>query len=256
MSIQNLTREDGVAIVYGGAVLGGGGGGVISEGLEIARTATTLGKIELRSLNAFEDDALFATISGVGAPAAAQRYYLPVDETRATTLLNNKLSGRLAGLIPCENGPTASLSGWISSAMLGIPVVDAPADGRAHPTGLMGAMGAHNIAAYKSIQAVSGGDPEKVRYVSLIVEGSLETNAKIVRNTSVLAGGMVKVARDPLPVDYLRKNAAVGGITQALDIGRCILENEGSNAETIIDAIADRTGGRIVATGDIAVLDL
>lgn len=251
MSSQIMNREDGFAIVYGGAVLGGGGGGIISRGLEIAKTATSLGQIELRSIDNFDDHELIVTVSGVGAPTATQRFYLPIDEIKATTRLIENLKSEVAGLIPCENGATAGIAGWLSSAALGFPMVDAPANGRAHPTGLMGAMGAHKLPAYRSVQAASGGDPREGRYISLIVEGSLETNAKVIRAASVQAGGIVQVARDPLPASYIRDHAAVGATSQALSIGRKIMGKMGASADVVINTVLEETSGCIAVTGRI-----
>jgi len=48
----------------------------------------------------------------------------------------------ISGLISSEVGALGVVNGWVQSAALQIPVIDAPANGRAHPLGLMGFDGA------------------------------------------------------------------------------------------------------------------
>ncbi|MEW6723346.1 MAG: DUF917 family protein [Bacillota bacterium] len=104
---------------------------------------------------------------------------------RAVELLRDALGVRIGGLITNENGGSATVNGWIQAATLGLPVVDAPCNGRAHPTGLMGSMGLHRSPGYLSLQAAVGGDPNQGRYLEITAAGSLAGASATVRQASI-----------------------------------------------------------------------
>jgi DUF917 family protein len=211
------------AAAYGGAVLGGGGGGAIEEGLSLGEAALESGSPRLVTLDEINDQAVLVTVSGVGAPAAAEAYLEPEHYVQALQLLMDHLDEPVSGLIANENGGMATLNGWLQSAVTGLPVVDAPCNGRAHPTGLMGAMGLDGVAGYVSRQTAVGGDPITGRHVRLCVEGSLPSAARLVRQAAVEAGGLVGVARNPVPAAYVRQNGAPGALRQAISVGQSLL---------------------------------
>src|SRR5574341_1378546 len=155
---MKLDRHSVEAAALGGALLGGGGGGWPEDGLTMGNLALAAGAPRLLALEALPADALIVTVSAVGAPASPDRHTPPMDFVAALQVLNQKLGGRIAGLITSENGGASTLNGWFQSAVTGIPVVDAACDGRAHPTGVMGSIGLERDAAYRSVQAAAGGD--------------------------------------------------------------------------------------------------
>jgi DUF917 family protein len=236
------------AAVYGGALLGGGGGGWVEDGLEISRLALEVGDPSIVEIGELPDGATVVTVSLIGAPAAPERYLKPIHYVRAVELL--KGAGiRVDGLITSENGAAATVNGWFQSAVLGIPVVDAPCNGRAHPTGLMGSIGLTNVKGYVSTQAGAGGNPGASRYVEILVRGSLEKAASLVRQASVSAGGLIGVARNPVSASYLRENGAAGAIGMAIDVGRALLDNKPSGPKAMIGAAVEELGGDLVAEG-------
>lgn len=251
-----LDKEAGQATVYGGAVLGGGGGGTVSAGMKRFNIAVSLGNPTLVSLDDLNDDDLVITASAVGAPAAKDRFFMPVDAIRAMELVQQKINKPIAGIITNENGPASGVNGWLQSAMMKIPMVDAPANGRAHPTGMMGAMGVHQLKDYHSIQSAVGGNPGTGKYLEMVVEGRLQVAANLVRQAAVQSGGLVMVVRDPLPAAYLRENAAPGATSQAMRIGRAMMDAMDKGPQAIIDAIVKSTDGSIFCVGKITDLQL
>jgi DUF917 family protein len=240
------------AAAYGGAVLGGGGGGDIEMGLRLGRLALEAGRPRLVTLDEMEDQAMLVTVSAVGAPAATDQYLEPMHYVGALRLLMVHLDVPVAGLITNENGGSATLNGWFQSAVMGLPVVDAPCNGRAHPTGLMGAMGLNAVAGYVSRQAAVGGDPDTGRHVRMYVEGHLAPASRLVRQSAVEAGGVVAVARNPVTAAYARDNAAPGALQQALDVGQAFL-GAGSPLEAA-EAVCDVLHGDLVC--ESRVLDV
>lgn len=217
--ILKVNEKIAEAAVLGGAFLGGGGGGDLKLGLSHAILALGLGEIVIADIDSLPQDSYIVTASLVGAPAAKERYVLPSHMVKSFELLRETIKLEINGIISSENGGYSTINGWIVSALTGIPIVDAPADGRAHPTGVMGAMGLHKFRDYISIQTAVGGNKDEGRYTEILVKGSLERASRMVREAAVQAGGLVAVTRNPVKREYVKENGAIGGITQAIEIG-------------------------------------
>ncbi|MBO8140645.1 MAG: DUF917 family protein [Firmicutes bacterium] len=248
----NVDREFLHDAVIGGALLGGGGGGSMDEGLREGLLALDVGPIKLVSVDELAADDVLATVSSVGAPAATERFVQPVDYVEAVRLLQESARVPLAGLITSENGGSSTVNGWFQAAILGIPVVDAPCNGRAHPTGLMGAMGLHRKPGYRSVQTAVGGDPDKGRRIRMVVEGSMNVAAAAIRRAAVDAGGLVAVARNPVTVSYVREHAAVGAIGLAARVGRAMREAMSGGGPAVAAAAAGILNGNVVAQGRVS----
>lgn len=236
--------------VLGGTLLGGGGGGSLKEGEKLGGLSLAVGIPTLISLDELQDDAILVTVSAVGAPADKEQYLKPIHYVKAIQLIK-EAGVKVDGLITCENGGLATLNGWFQSAVLEIPVVDAPCNGRAHPLGVMGSMGLHKCKGYVSKQAAVGGDRDKDRYLEIYVAANIIEASRIIRQTAVSAGGLVGVARNPVTVEYARENAAVGGISQAIKLGKIMREAKGKGPEHMIEMVLEFLGGRKVTEGKI-----
>lgn len=246
-----LTREAVYQAAYGGAFLGAGGGGSMQKGIASGEMALNVGEPQLVKLADLKPDDLIVTVSAVGAPAAKEQYVKPADFAAVVRVLNERLGGRIAGMISSENGGHASLNGWFQSAVTGIPVVDAACNGRAHPTGVMGSMGLDSQPDYWSIMAMAGGNPARGMKVQMVVEGALGVTDRLIRQAAVEAGGMVAVARNPVTAAYVEQNGAPGAISQALELGAIIQAKQSQGGRVVAEALAGHLGGRILAEGEV-----
>jgi DUF917 family protein len=244
------------AAVLGGAVLGGGGGGSMADGLAAATLAVELGDVALLPVDAVDGAATLLTVSAVGAPAAKERYMRPVYFVRAVEQFRQRFAVALDGLITNECGGNATVNGWLQAAALGIPLVDAPCNGRAHPTGVMGSMGLHRDRGYLSRQTAVGGSPHTGRYLEAAISGSLEAAAALVREASVKAGGLVAVARNPVTAAYAKANAAPGAVRQSIGLGRAILDARARRGSQAAAAAADYLGGSLPVAGQVTRVSL
>ncbi|NMA55022.1 MAG: DUF917 family protein [Firmicutes bacterium] len=244
------------AAVVGGAVLGGGGGGSMDWGRELGQLAVRLGTVRLVNIDNINAEDTIVTVSAVGAPAAKQALVQPVGYIRAVELLMEQAPIIADGLITNECGGTATINGWLQSAVLGIPVIDAPCNGRAHPTGAMGSMGLHAWKDYVSYQAAAGGDPEQGRYLELVVQGEIERVATLVRQAAVQAGGLVAVARNPIAAGYVKENGAPGAIRQSIMLGQAMLAVQSKGGLAVIEAAAEALQGQIVEIGQVEEVEL
>ncbi len=234
--------------VTGGTFLGGGGGGSPEEGLEFATLAIDYGTPEIVPLETLADDELVVTVSAVGAPAATDRLVKPADYVRAFELVRDHLEARgqsVAGMMTNEMGGSATVNGFVQSAVTGVPLVDATCNGRAHPTGPMGSIGLEG--SDESVQSAVGGDPETGSHVELVIESTIDVAATAVRQAAQDAGGLVAVARNPVTAEYATEHAAVGVYEQAVDLGRRIEGAEdGANAAR---SVAEALEGDVPVSG-------
>jgi DUF917 family protein len=232
--------------VTGGAILGGGGGGHVADGVAIARRALACGRPELWSLDELPGDALTITVAVVGAPGATGAHVSADQHVRALRLAEQALGDRgpIAAINTNENGAATTVNGWLQAAVTGLPVLDAPCNGRAHPTGLMGSLGLHRDRAFVSVQGFAGGRGAKA--IEGSTTGSLESVAALVRRASAEAGGLVAVARNPVRADVLGRRGAPGGVTEAIRVGL-------AHARGGVAGVARYLGGRVAGEGRVAL---
>lgn len=247
-----LTERDIEPAVRGGAVYASGGGGWVEHGRRLGLAAVSAGRPELVAIDELDDDEWIATAAAIGAPASTTPWeMLGVDYVKAAQLLQDAFGAKLSGFIIGQNGKSSTLNGWLPAAILGAKVVDAVGDLRAHPTGDMGAIGMAG-SPEPMIQTAVGGNRAENRYIELVVRGATAKISPILRTAADQSGGFIASCRNPLRAAYVRKNAALGGISMALKLGEAILAAEPRGGYAIIDAIVKTTGGTILAEGTIS----
>jgi DUF917 family protein len=239
------------AAVAGGSVLAAGGGGWVDHGMLVGTTAVQYGSPKLVTLEELEPDAMIATVSAIGAPAAIGWEMRPGDYVRALELLMEAVDEPIVGTVTAQNGSSTTCNGWVASAVLGTVVVDAAGDGRAHPTGKMGSFGLAADDDYETVQAVAGGNRAENRYLEVVTRGTVRRTANVLRTASDMSGGFISCARNPLPASFVAEHAAVGAISFALSLGESILAAEHDGPEAMIQATADHLGGRILVRGAV-----
>lgn len=244
------------AAVLGGCILGGGGGGSMEEGRKVARLAVSLSSVDLIDLEDMDESSMLINVSSVGAPSAKDAYVEPIYYVRALELISKVGNVKIHGITTNEAGGLATVNGWLQASMLGVPVVDAPSNGRAHPTGIMGSMGLHKVQDYLSIQAAIGGSKEKSSFLELVTQGSIENTSAVVRNAAVQARGLVAVARNPVTVRYAKEHAALGAVKQAIGLGEEVLKCIDKGLNSVIDSVCNYLEGEVVTSGCVKEIDL
>jgi len=246
-----LTEKDVEAAVKGGSVYAAGGGGWADHGRMLGYAAVSIGKPELVSVVEMADNDWIATAAAIGAPASTTPWEMRgVDYIKAVQLLQDALGEKLAGLMVGQNGKSSTLNGWLPSAALGLKVVDAVGDIRAHPTGDMGSIGLAG-SPEPMIQTAVGGNRGENRYIELVTRGATAKVSPILRTAADMSGGFIASCRNPVRASYVRQHAALGGISLALKLGEAIIAAEGKGGSAIIDAIVKTTGGAILVEGKI-----
>ena len=248
--MRKLTKPQAVQAVLGGAILGGGGGGLLNQGMEAAEQAFSYtDALMLLDPDDLPDTAVVANVSTLGAPSAFDAHLTPEHWKTALKDFTEACGCEISGFTSCENGAASTANGWLLSALTGIPLVDAPSNGRAHPTGTMGSIGLNTLNEYVSIQASCGGREEK--YTEVTARGALASVSHVIRQSAVAAGGMTGVVRNPVSVSYLKKHAAVGAISYAIRLGKLYQEAGREGMEALLTALKKEYDARLLIRGTI-----
>lgn len=236
-----ITKEDVKALAIGGTILGGGGGGWPEIGLRDGYLAVEIGKVELWSPEEANPDWMVITSAALGAPTEPGNTK-PMHFIRAAQLLRDA-GVEFHGVIAAENGGQNSFGGWVIAAALGLPVVDTPGDGRAHPTALMGSMGLHRTK-YGSVKVgVTEGS-------ELITWGSLQTTGAAIRAQAGYMKALIAMVRDPVPVSYTLAHGAPGAIKMGINLGYKYLK-AGEDPSKRVKAVIDFLEGEIICKAKI-----
>jgi len=250
--VRDLDLQAVHAAVAGGSILAAGGGGWVPHGMLVGTTAVQFGVPRLATLDEVDPDAMLATVSAIGAPAAADWQMLPRDYVRALELLMDAVEEPIVGTVTAQNGSSTTCNGWVASAVMGTLVIDAAGDGRAHPTGKMGSFGLAADDDYETVQAVAGGNRAQHRYLEVVTRGTVRHTANVLRTASSESGGFIACARNPLPASFVAQHAAVGAISFAIDLGEALLAaGARGGADARIEAAAEHLGGSILARGTV-----
>lgn len=246
-----LTAADVEFAVKGGSVFACGGGGWPEHGRELGNLAVTIGRPELVTLDEVEDSAWIATAAAIGAPGGLTDWQmLGMDYVTAVRLLQEALGKPLYGLMIGQNGMSSTLNAWLPSAVLGVKVIDAVGDVRAHPTGDMGSIGLAGRPE-PTIQTVAGGNRARNAYIEATFRGATAKISPVLRAAADASGGFIASCRNPIAASYVRQHAALGGISMALELGLAITDAEARGAEAVLEAICARLKGEILLSGRV-----
>jgi len=253
--LRELTADDARNGVLGGGVLACGGGGWKHHGELMGQLATSVNRPVLAGVDELPLDCWVATVTAIGAPASKNWEIRPVDYIHALDTLMKTAAVPISAVMTAQNGYSTTHNGWIQSSVLGVKVLDAAGDVRAHPTGKLGSMGLTTRPGYVSTQVVSGGNRELHGHFLSVNQGSVTTCDDVLRDISVRTGGFIASARNPVELEWVRDNAALGSISLALDLGKDMADAQHQHSgrgEAVVQAVAHRLNARVLDRGPLS----
>jgi DUF917 family protein len=239
---RKLTDADIRPALVSGLFLSAGGSGMAStlERHDVAGAlALELGPVDLVSLDELDDDDPIITSTSVGAPGFAKPNIALRDYLEAANRLVAETGRRPAGVI-CGHVP--GFNAWLVAAALGIPVVDAAANGRGHPTVEMGGMGLASRPDLSITQVCTSGAGDNAA-LSVVARGDILSTSSLMRQASIRNGGLIASARGPLAAGFVRENGAAGAISFQIELGHAMLAAEGARR---VAATADFLKGEVI----------
>jgi DUF917 family protein len=237
--MRDLTIEDIEAVAIGAAILGTGGGGNPTIGkLRCIEELKKGRRITLIGLDELADDANFISVGGIGAPVISIEKFEQGEECLRAMRAIEEFHGRKAdALIAAEIGGGNSMEPMLTAAQAGILVVDGDGMGRAFPEMQMVTF---SIYGHSSVPAAIADEKGNVvLFREVMSEIWFE---KLARATVVAMGGTAGSATAPMDGAYVKRAAVPGTVTQALNLGRAVLEANRRHANPI-DLICAHEGG-------------
>ena len=133
--LQEFAEENIEPLATGAWILGtGGGGNPYLSTLNLRRLYAEGRRVQLMDPMALADDDMVAVVSNMGAPLVGQeRLGDPAHLARAVEVMEDYLGKPFRAIMSVEIGGSNALSSFLAAAMLGRPVVNADAMGRAYP---------------------------------------------------------------------------------------------------------------------------
>jgi DUF917 family protein len=115
----------------------------------------------------------------------------------------------------------------------------------------MGSLGLHRHPEYTTTTVAIGGSIGAQPRVEIVLRASVSAASRIVRQAAAASGLPLAVARNPLPVSYVRKHAAIGGLTYAQTIGEIMLDESSRGLPALLNNLQHWTGGSVLSKGRV-----
>ncbi|MEN9409243.1 MAG: hypothetical protein RL216_1217 [Pseudomonadota bacterium] len=242
-----LREEDLRPLAIGAALLGTGGGGNPYVGLLRCRELLRKGaSVRILPLDALPDDALVGEVGGIGAPVVGIEKIEEGGECyRALRAVEDVVGARVSATISAEIGGANAMEPIIAAAMAGLPVIDGDGMGRAFPEVQMTTFFIYGAKAAPA--AIADDKGNVVVFKEMVDMFWLE---RFARDVSVAMGAAAGLAIAPMRMDFIRRTAIPGTVTQALRIGQTVLDAR-ARRQSVIDRLVRDIGAKVFFTGKI-----
>jgi len=248
--LREVIDADLDAIEIGAAILGTGGGGNPYIGKLRCREELKKGRrIPVIPLAELPDDALVVSLGGIGAPVVGVEKIEEGEEClRALRALEKELGVKVDALISAEIGGANSMEPMLTAAQAGLPVVDGDGMGRAFPE-----MQMCTWSIYGHREAPAAMADEKGNIVIIRNTPDDVWLERIARSVVIAMGAAAGLATQPMRGDFVKRAAVPNTITQALNLGRAVLQAHRTNSDPV-QTVIDQERGKLLMTGKIVDL--
>src|SRR5437867_777239 len=201
------------SLAIGAWILGTGGGGSPYTGLLNMRKLYRRGVVvALLDPDDLADDDLVAVVSNMGAPLVGQeRLTDPQTIARAVTMMEEYLGRTFRAVMSVEIGGGNAIQPFMAAALLGKPVVDADAMGRAFPEAQMTSFAIHDLPMFPLTLA-------DVRDNEVIVTraASWKWMERLSRKVCVEVGSIAATCKAPRTGREVKECGILGTTTKAI----------------------------------------
>jgi uncharacterized protein len=248
MSVPRQVSVDEIESLATGAwILGTGGGGSPYYALLNMRQLYRDGvRVSLMDASDLADDDLVAVVSNMGAPLVGQeRLTDPATIARAVTMMEEYLGRTFRAVMSVEIGGGNAIQPFMAAAVLGKPVVDADAMGRAFPEAQMTSFAIHDLPMFPLTLA-------DVRDNGVIVSraASWKWMERLSRTACVAVGSIAGTCKAPRTGREVKTCAILGTTTKAIRIGQAVEVARREHRDPV-EAVIDAEGGVLLFGGKV-----
>jgi DUF917 family protein len=242
-----LQESDLLPLSLGAALLGTGGGGNPYIGMLRTRELMRKGaKVEVLPLDALPSDAFIGSVGGIGAPVVGvEKIKEGAECLRALRAVEEAAGVEVAALISAEIGGANAMEPIVTAARAGLPIVDGDGMGRAFPEVQMSTYFIYGLEP--SPGAIADDKGNVVVFKKMIDMYWLE---RFARHVAVDMGAGAGFATTPMAADFVKRVAVPGTVTQALEIGRTIV-NARAKRQDVVSRLLATTGATLLFTGKV-----
>ncbi|MBO1359513.1 DUF917 domain-containing protein [Acetobacter sacchari] len=242
-----VEEPDLLPLALGCAVLGTGGGGNPYLGMLRARELLRQGaQVRVIPFEALDDEAWVYALGGIGAPVVGVEKIKRGDEClRAMRAIEARTGKNASALISEEIGGSNGIEPIATAAQAGLPVLDGDGMGRAFPEVQM-----TTFFVYGQECSPAAVADDKGNVVTFDPVDTMHRLEALARAVTVQMGGGAGMCTAPMSMSFIRRAALPGTVSQALTIGRAILDARRTHAD-VLDRLLLAADATLLFTGKV-----
>jgi len=245
--VRKVELDEISSLAIGAWILGAGGGGNPYHSFLNLRELYREGKrVELLDPMELEDDDWVAVVSSMGAPLVGEeRLQDPEVAAKPVKMMEAHLGVSFRGIMSVEIGGSNALQPFLAAAVLGLPVVDADAMGRAFPEAQMTSFAIGGLRPFPLTLA-------DVRDNEVIVAraASWKWMERLSRKVCVEVGSTAATCKAPRTGKEVKEWGILHTTTKAIRLGQVIREARRMKADPI-RALLEAEGGKSLFRGKV-----
>lgn len=234
-------------LAIGAWVLGTGGGGSPYHGFLNLKKLYREGRtVQLISPEELADDANVAVVSSMGAPMVGlERLTDPQILVEAVQMMEEYRGVKFDAIMSVEIGGGNAIQPFLAAALMGLPVVDADAMGRAFPEAQMTSFAIADLPMFPLTLA-------DVRDNAVVVAraASWKWMERISRKVCVEVGSVASTCKAPRTGREVKDFGIHGTVTQAVEIGNAVQRAQREHRDPV-QAILEQEDGKLVFVGRV-----
>jgi DUF917 family protein len=247
MTTISLSARQIESLALGAWILGTGGGGSPYHGLLNLRQLYKQGaRVQVMDPADLADDAAVAVVSTMGAPLVMQeRVVDPGPMVESVRAMERYLGRRFDAVMAVEIGGCNALQPCQIGAVIGLPVVDADAMGRAFPEAQMTSFAIHELPM-APLTLVD------VRDNAVIVAraASWKWMERLSRKACVEVGSIAATCKAPRTGREVKECGILYTVSKAIRLGETVQAARAAHRDPV-QAVLDAEGGRRIFGGKI-----
>ncbi len=245
--MRKVELEEISALATGAWILGAGGGGNPYHSFLNLRELYRKGaRVELLDPMELEDDDRVAVVSSMGAPLVGEeRLQDPEIAAKPVKMMETFLGVPFRGIMSVEIGGSNALQPFLAAAVLGLPVVDADAMGRAFPEAQMTSFAIGGLRPFPLTLA-------DVRDNEVIVAraASWKWMERLSRKACVEVGSVAATCKAPRTGKEVKEWGILNTTSQAIRLGQRVREARRMKSDPI-RALLDAENGKALFRGKV-----
>lgn len=244
--VCSLSAEDVPTLVAGNQLLCSavGAAGVDGVTILVQEMLRQHGPVRLISLAELDDDALCATVGGIGAfPPLLELPPCGDEHVLAVRALETRLGRRLDAVVSLNAAGPNALYPIAVAASFGVPLVDCDGMGRILPLITQTTFSLGGVPIAPLAAASQGGDV-------LTLETTRARADHLVRGMADASGGFMICALYPATGAQLRECAIPGSTSRLMRLGRLL--SSVTDRRALLTGLARAVGARVLCSGRIS----